>query len=183
MMRNFLLSRVGSLSESVQSAPNLRYIIVFSTSLLKYNFFAFLTRCFYFIACRLYSVNFLSFFSRSRSDMAWMIFLFSEGGSLERFTRLRRIGACLLTTSVNSLYHTARASLGSVCWCTLSNGVQIKSAKNAFWLKCLKDLKETCICPLGYGFGSLMDLVLIGLWSLILKSKSSVVTTAQGLFV
>ena len=40
--------------------------------------------------------------------MAWIIFLFSQGGSLECFTRLWRIGACLLTTSINSLYHTAR---------------------------------------------------------------------------
>ena len=62
--------------------------------------------------------------------------------------------------------------------------MQIRSAKNAFWLKCLKDLKETCVYPLGSGFGSSIDLVhLIGLWSLILKSERSVVTTALGLFV
>ena len=140
--------------------------LLFSTSSLKYNFCTYLTRflryCvpFYFP----WTFNILSFFSRSRSDMAWMIFLFNQGGSLECFTRLWRIGACLLTTSLNSLYHTARASLGSVCWCTLSNGVQINSAKDAFWLKCLKDLKETCVCPLGSGFGNLIDLVqLIGL--------------------
>ena len=52
------------------------------------------------------------------------------------------------------------------------------------WLKCLKDLKEMCVYPLGSGFGILIDLVqLIGLWSLILKSERSVVTTALGLFV
>ena len=40
------------------------------------------------------------------------------------------------------------------------------------------------VCPLESGFGSLIDLVqLIGLWSLILKSETSVVTTALGLFV
>ena len=67
---------------------------------------------------------------------------------------------------------------------SVSNGVQMRSAKNAFWLKCLKDLKETCVCPLGSGFGSLTDLVqLTGLWSLILKSETSVVMTALGLFV
>ena len=62
--------------------------------------------------------------------------------------------------------------------------MQIKSAKNAFWLKCLKDLNEIYVCPLGSGFGNLIELVqLIGLWSLILKSETSVVTTALGLFV
>ena len=62
--------------------------------------------------------------------------------------------------------------------------MQIRSAKNAFWLKCLKDLKEICVRPLSSGFGNLIDLVqLIGLWSLILKSETSVVTTALGLFV
>ena len=62
--------------------------------------------------------------------------------------------------------------------------MQIRSAKNAFWLTCLKDLKEICVCPLGSGFGSLIDLVqLIGLWLLILKSETSVVTTALGLLV
>ena len=41
-----------------------------------------------------------------------------------------------------------------------------------------------CVYPLGSGFGILIDLVqLIGLWSLILKSERSVVTTALGLFV
>ena len=25
--------------------------------------------------------------------------------------------------------------------------MQIRSAKNALWLKCLKDLKEVCVCP------------------------------------
>ena len=129
-------------------------------------------------------MNSLSFFSRSRSDMGWKIFLFNQGGSMECFTRLWWIGACLLTTSINSLYHTARASLGSVCCCTLSNGVQIKSAKNAFWLKCLKDLNEIYVCPLGSGFGNWIDLVqVIGLWSVIFKSETSVVTTALGLFV
>ena len=50
-------------------------------------------------------------------------------------------------------------------------------------LKCLKDEKEICVCPLGSGFGSLVDLVqLTELWSLILKSVTSVVTTALGLF-
>ena len=62
--------------------------------------------------------------------------------------------------------------------------MQIKSAKNVFWFKCLKDLKDTCVCPLGSGFGNLIDLVqLIGLWSLILTSETSVATTALGLFV
>ena len=62
--------------------------------------------------------------------------------------------------------------------------MQIRSAKNAFWFKCLKDLKETCVCPLGSGFGNFIDLVqLIGLWSLVLKSETLVVTTALGLFV
>ena len=62
--------------------------------------------------------------------------------------------------------------------------MQTRSAKNAFWLKRLKDLKEICACPLGSGFGNLIDLVqLIGLWSLILKSETSVVTTSLGLFV
>ena len=61
--------------------------------------------------------------------------------------------------------------------------MQVRSAKNAFWLKCLKDLKETCVCPLGSGFGNLIDLVqLIGLWSLVV-SETLVVTTALGLFV
>ena len=134
--------------------------LLFSTSFLIYIF---LTRMFTLLRAVLYSVNILSFFSRSRSDMAWMIFLFNQGGSLEYFTRLWRTGACLLTPSINSLYHTARASLGSVCWCTLSNGLQIRSEKNAFWLKCLKDLKEICVCPLGSSFRNLTDLVqLIG---------------------
>ena len=58
------------------------------------------------------------------------------------------------------------------------------SGKNAFWFKCLKDLKEICVCPLGSGLGYLIDLgQLIGLWLLILKSETSVVTTALGLFV
>ena len=61
--------------------------------------------------------------------------------------------------------------------------MQVRSTKNAFWLKCLKDLKEIFVCPLGSGFGSLIDLVqLIGLRSLILKSETSVVTTALELF-
>ena len=80
----------------------------------------------YFLLCAfLYCVLMLSFFSRSRSDMAWMMFLFNQGGSSQCFTRLWRIGACLLTTSMNSLYHTARAWLGSMCWSTLSNGVHV----------------------------------------------------------
>jgi len=48
------------------------------------------------------------------------------------------------------------------------------------------DLRESCVCPLGSGFGNLMDLVLLYydvLWSLLLKSETSVVTTALGLFV
>ena len=104
--------------------------LLFSASLLKYNFFAFLTIFLYCVPFYILWTLFLSFFSRSR-----IIFLFSQGGSLECFNRLWRIGACLLTTSINSLYHTAKVSLGSVCWCTLSNGVQIRSAKNAFWSK------------------------------------------------
>ena len=41
-----------------------------------------------------------------------------------------------------------------------------------------------CVCSLGSGFGSLIDLVqLTGLSSLILKSVQSVVTMALGLFV
>ena len=48
--------------------------------------------------------------------------------------------------------------------------MQVRSAKNAFWLKCLKDLKEISVCPLGSGFGNLIELVqLIELWSLIDK--------------
>ena len=102
----------------------------------------------------LYSVNILSFFSRSRSDMAWMIFLFNQGGSLDCFTRLWRAGACILTTSINSLYHTARASLESVSvssWCTLPNDVQIRSAKNAVLVKMFKRCKHLCM-PFGFWF-------------------------------
>ena len=44
----------------------------------------------------------------------------------------------------------------------------------------------TCVCPLGSGLGSWIDLVqLIGLWSLILKSETSLVVmtvTALGFF-
>ena len=62
--------------------------------------------------------------------------------------------------------------------------MQIRSAKNAFWLKGLKGLNEICVCPLGSGFGNLIDLVqLIELWSLIRKCETSLVTTALGLFV
>ena len=65
--------------------------------------------------------------------------------------------------------------------------MQIRSAKNAFWLKCLKDLKEICVCPSDSGFGSLIDLVqLIRVMVtiiIILKSETSVVKTALGLFV
>ena len=159
MIWNFLLSRVGSSSESVQSATNWWSTFVIFHKFAEIQFLCISAKIFYFIPCLLYSVNILSFFSRSRSNMAWMVFLFYKGDSWEYFTRLWRIGACLLTTSLNSLYHTARASLGSVCWCTLSNGVQIRSAKNAFWLKCLKALKEMCVCPSGSGFSNLIDLV------------------------
>ena len=59
-----------------------------------------------------------------------------------------------------------------------------KISKECILVKMFKGSKETFVCPLGSGFGSLMDLMqLIGLWSLILKSESSVVTTALGLFV
>ena len=44
MMSYFLLSRVGPSSEGVQSAPNYDISLLFSTSLLKYTFFAFLTK-------------------------------------------------------------------------------------------------------------------------------------------
>ena len=62
--------------------------------------------------------------------------------------------------------------------------MQIRPAKNTFGLKCLKGVNEICVCPLCSGFGDLIDLVQpIWLWSLILKSETSVVTTALGLFV
>ena len=61
------------------------------------------------------------------------------------------------------------------------NGVQIRPAKNTSGLRCLKGVNEICVCPLGSGFGSLINPVqLIGLWSLILNSETSVVTTALG---
>ena len=132
--------------------------LLFSTSLLKYNdFFAFVTR---FIKIKIkYCVPFyipwtffLSLVEAPRSDMAWMIFLFNHGGSLDCFTRLWRTGACILTTSINSLYHTARASLESVSsWCTLPNGVQIRSAKNAVLVKMFKRSKHLCM-PFGFWF-------------------------------
>ena len=144
MMWNFLLSRVGPFSESVQSAPDWWYIFFAFHKSPEIYFFCISDKIFYLFLLRaaLYSVNILSFFSRSRSDMAWMIFLFNQGGSLECFTRLWRTGASLLTASINNLYHTARASLGSMCWCTPSKGLQIRPAKNEFWLKCLKDLRK-----------------------------------------
>ena len=62
--------------------------------------------------------------------------------------------------------------------------MQIRPAKNISGLKCLKGVNEICVCPLGSGFGSLIDPVqLIGLWSLILKSETSVVTTALGCII
>ena len=62
-----------------------------------------------------------------------------------------------------------------------------KISKKCILVKMFKDLKEICVCPLGSGFGNLIELVqLIGLWSLIDKyhiQETSVVTTELGLFV
>ena len=98
MMRDFLLSRAGSFGEVFRAHQTDDISLLFSTSLglIKYVFFAFLTGIFTLLHAVLYSVNILPFFMRSRSDLAWIIFLFNQGGSLECFTRLWRIDACLL---------------------------------------------------------------------------------------
>ena len=46
---------------------------------------------------------------------------------------------------INSLNHTVRASLGSMCWCTLSNGTQIGSAK-IYVLRERERERERCEC-------------------------------------
>ena len=59
-----------------------------------------------------------------------------------------------------------------------------KISKECILVKMFKGSKETFVCPLGSGFGNFIVLVqLIGLWSLILKSETSIVTTALGLLI
>ena len=84
--------------------------------------------------------------------MAWMIFLFNQGGSLECFTCLWRIGTGLLTLFINSLYHTVRALLGSMCW------LHCQTIRSAFLCVYVQRERERervcvwCVCVCVYNF-------------------------------
>ena len=117
--------------------------LLFSTSLLKYISFVNLWPDFL-LYCVPFYTPWTFFLSLVDPDRTWP----------KRYCYSTRVAVWSAL-----LVYDGLASLWSVCWCTVSNGVQIRSAKNAFWLKCLKDLRKICVCPLSSSFGSLIDLI------------------------
>ena len=108
--------------------------LLFSTSLLKYNFFAFLTR---------FKKNILSLVDPNQTWPEWYSYL---ARVTVCFICLYRIDTCLLTSFIDSLYHTVRALLRSMCWCTLSNDIQIKSANVCVCVLWERERERVCVC-------------------------------------
>ena len=77
---------------------------------------------------------------------------------------------CPLITLRYTLYHTDKASPGSVLFRTEIKEAQFRSAQNAVLLKCLNDLNDIREWVLSLHFGSLTDFVQeMGQWSLMLR--------------